>query len=63
MRCPFRLRNDAWNKVERKKPLGSAAVAVDGECDSLDQERQVGKFPSFFELRGRHVGEPLEKLV
>ena len=37
---PFRMRQDARDQIERKQPLGSPAVAVYREGDSLNQERQ-----------------------
>ena len=56
------MRNDARDQVEGKQPLGAAAVAVDGEGDALDQEREVGQLAALFELRRRHRAELLEEL-
>jgi hypothetical protein len=58
---PFGVRNDAWDEVERKKPLGAATVAVNGERDALNQERKVGEFATLLELRGRHPGHAVKE--
>ncbi len=51
---PFGAREDAWHEIEGEEALGAAAVAVDGEGDALEQERQVGQPAAFVELGPAH---------
>ena len=49
-------------RVEREKPLGAAAVAINREGNALNQEREVREVSALLELRRRHRAEFLEKL-
>ena len=63
MCSPFGVRKDARDQVEGKQALGAAAVAVDRERDSLEQEGEVGEFAALLELRRLHAGELLKQLA
>ena len=58
---PLRARQDARDEVEGEQPLGAEAVAVDGEGDALEQEREVGQAPALLELRRRHLRQLVEE--
>ena len=47
---PFESRDDARDQVEGKEAFRAAAVAVDGEGDALQQERQIRQAAALFEF-------------
>src|SRR5580704_13649677 len=59
---PLRIREDARNQIEGKQSLGAATVAINGESDSLNQERKIGQLSAFLELARLHSNELLVHL-
>src|SRR5438128_2379737 len=59
---PLLAGKDSRRQVEGEETLGATAVAIDGEGDALQEEREIGELPALFELAGGHGGQFLINL-
>src|SRR4029077_2945946 len=57
---PFRIRKNPGDQIEGKEALGGAAVAINRERDSLEQDGKIGHLTAFLELLGSHGGKSLK---